>query len=105
FQAVHNLRTLRTHREAHLPANARSGTPGPTDSLTGPRSDPTYETAPRTVRTVPSLVLATTPRVSNCRADTLDGGLSVVRLVANYTRNARPDPLRPDSRAVLGVTP
>src|SRR5690606_3824322 len=105
LQAVHNRGTLRTQREAHLPANARSGTPGPTDSLTGPRSDPTYETAPRTVRTVPSLVLATTPRVSNSRADTRDGALSVVRLVANNTRNASPDALRPVSRVVLGVTP
>src|SRR5690606_41345243 len=48
LQAVHNRGTLGTQGKAHLPANARSGTPGPTDSLTGPRSDPAYKTAPRT---------------------------------------------------------
>src|SRR5690606_17903004 len=57
LEAVHNRGALRTQGKAHLPANVRSGTSGPTDSLTGPRSDPAYETAPRTVRTVPSLVL------------------------------------------------
>src|SRR5690606_16798220 len=88
LQAVHNRGTLSTQGKAHLPANARSGTPGPTDSLTGPRSDPAYETAPRTVRTVPSLVLATTPRVSNRRTDPLDSTLGIVRLVANNTRNS-----------------
>src|SRR5690606_28931346 len=105
LQAVHNRGTLSTQGKAHLPANARSGTPGPTDSLTGPRSDPAYETAPRTVRTVPSLVLATTPRVSNRRTDPLDSTLGIVRLVANNTRNSSPDLLRPVSRVVLGVTP
>src|SRR5690606_17585546 len=45
------------------------------------------------------------PRVSNCLADTLDGALSVVRLVANNSRNASLYALRPASRVILGVTP
>src|SRR5690606_876840 len=44
-------------------------------------------------------------RVSNRRSDPLDSTLGTVRLVANNTRNSRPDLLRPVSRVVLGVTP
>src|SRR5690606_29377933 len=105
LQAVHNRGTLSTQGKAHLPANARSGTPGPTDSLTGRRSELAHATAPRTVRAVPSLVLATMPRVSTRRNDPLDSTLGIVQLVENKTRNSSPHLRRPVSRALLGVTP